>query len=138
MKLNRWIKAIAVLIFVSSVALIAIPFSAVAGSSSYQLTCENINIYGPILSASCKTTDESLNSTTLYLQGIENIDGTLMVTSSWKLANFDESCTNISIDGDLISAECRTRDGRYKSTSIRINGIENIDGELQYTSDQIS
>lgn len=135
MKLNRVIKALCVLIFVLSVALIARPLSAVAAPSSYQLTCEDINIYGSVLEANCRTRDQSLNETHLLLRGIENIDGTLQVTSSYRPANFDESCRSVSISGDVISAQCRTRNGRWVSTSLRINGIENIDGELTYTGE---
>ncbi len=53
MILNRWIKAISVLIFVFSLALITSPLPANAASSSYQLTCEDINIYGSIVIISC-------------------------------------------------------------------------------------
>ncbi|WP_254173513.1 CVNH domain-containing protein [Planktothrix pseudagardhii] len=135
MNLNRWIKAISVLIFVVSLALITSPLSANAASSSYQLTCEDIDIYGSVLEATCRRRDQSLNQTDLLLKGIENIDGTLKVTSSWRPANFDQSCDDISIRGDVISARCRTRAGYYVSTSLRLTGIENIDGELQYTSE---
>jgi CVNH domain len=134
--LNRAIKALCVLIFVFSVALIARPLSAVAAPNSYPLNCEDIKIYGSVLEANCRKSDQSLNETNLLLRGIENIDGTLKVTSSYRPANFDESCRGISIRGDMISAQCRTRNGRWVSTSLRINGIENIDGELKYTSEQ--
>jgi hypothetical protein len=134
--LNRWIKAISVLIFVFSLTLITSPLPANAASSSYQLTsCEDINIYGSILEANCRRRDQSMNKTHLLLEGIENIDGTLKVTSSWKPANFDQSCEDISIREDVISAQCRTRSGRYVLTSIKLDGIENIDGELKYTSE---
>jgi hypothetical protein len=133
--LNRAIKALCVFIFVFSVALIARPLSAVAAPSPYPLNCEDINIYGSVLEANCRKNDQSLNETHLLLRGIENIDGTLRVTSSYRPANFDESCRSISISGDVISALCRTRNGRWVSTSLRINGIENIDGELTYTSE---
>ncbi|MEY3868437.1 MAG: hypothetical protein RLZZ338_2328, partial [Cyanobacteriota bacterium] len=134
-KLNRAIKALCVFIFVLSVALIARPLSAVAAPSTYQLNCEDISIYGSELEANCRKSDQSLNHTYLRLRGIENIDGTLRVTSSYRPANFDESCDSISISGDVISAQCRTRNGRWVSTSLRLNGIENIDGELTYTSE---
>lgn len=135
MNLNRAIKALCVFIFVFSVALIARPLSAVAAPSPYALNCEDINIYGSLLEANCRKNDQSLNETHLLLRGIENIDGTLQVTSSYRPANFDESCRSISISGDVISAQCRTRNGRWVSTSLRLNGIENIDGELTYTSE---
>jgi len=134
MKLHRWISAIAVLIVVFSVALIASPFSAVAAPSSYQLTCSSISLKGNVLSATCRRRDQSLNSTSITLKGIENIDGTLKVLDPGKTANFDLTCTSTSIRGDIISSQCRKINREFVQTSTRINGIENIDGVLKYTS----
>ncbi|MEH2468018.1 CVNH domain-containing protein [Nostoc sp.] len=64
---------------------------------------------------------------------IENIDGELKVTDPNKPSSFDQSSTEISINGDVLSATCKKRDGSPNKSSIILNGIENIDGELKYT-----
>ncbi|WP_017719624.1 CVNH domain-containing protein [Kamptonema formosum] len=80
-------------------------------SSSYQLTCQYITIDGNVLSAVCQRRDGSWNETSLVLMGIENIDGVLRVTDPSQEASFHLSSENISVDGDVLSAECRKIDG---------------------------
>ncbi|MBD2543537.1 MULTISPECIES: mannose-binding lectin [Planktothricoides] len=102
-------------------------------SCNYQLTCTNITIDGNVLSAICNRRDGSPNYTSLVLKGIENIDGTLTVTDPEAEANFHLSSQNISIEDDVLSAECETMSGDWVFSQITLNGIENIDGELTYT-----
>lgn len=102
-------------------------------SSSYQLTCQDITIDGSVLSAVCQRRDGSWNETSLVLMGIENIDGVLTVTDPNLEASFHLSSQNISVYGDVLSAECRTRDGDWVPSEITLNGIENIDGVLTHT-----
>ncbi len=134
MKLGKFLHAIVVLVFVVSVALISKPMSAWAVASNYQLTCSNIQVQENVLSADCRRRDQSVRSTSITLKGIENIDGTLKVLNPDMTANYNLTCTNIAASGNQISAKCRTRNGAYVDTSTVINGIENIDGNLQYTS----
>ncbi|MBD2212825.1 hypothetical protein H6G27_23550 [Nostoc linckia FACHB-104] len=101
--------------------------------SSYQHTCENISIDGDVISATCQRRDGSWNETSLSLRGIENIDGILEVTDPYSPSSFQLSAMNISIDGDLLSATCQRRDGLWNESSLVLNGIENIDGNLEYT-----
>jgi hypothetical protein len=134
MKLSRLINAIAALIFVFGVAVIASPLTAVAAPSSYQQTCSDISIQDNVLSALCKKRDQSPNNTAITLKGIENIDGTLKVVDPRKIANFNLSCTDTSVAGAELSSECRKKNGSFVPTRASINGIENIDGVLKYTS----
>ncbi|MFN6465724.1 MAG: CVNH domain-containing protein [Nostoc sp. DedVER02] len=134
MKLGRLINAIAALILVFCVALIASPLNAVAAPSSYQQTCSDISLRENVLSAICRKRDQSPNQTAITLKGIENIDGTLKVVDPQKTANFNLSCTGTSIEGAEISSQCRKINGQFVSTRTGINGIENIDGVLKYTS----
>jgi hypothetical protein len=39
---------------------------------------------------------------------------------------------NIAIHEDVLSATCRRNDGLWNESSIVLNGIENIDGNLEY------
>ncbi|MEM7725429.1 MAG: hypothetical protein AAF208_03540 [Cyanobacteria bacterium P01_A01_bin.45] len=48
-------------------------------------------------------------------------------------SSYQRSCKNISVNGNRLSALCRTRRGSYRNTSLTILGIENINGVLQYT-----
>ncbi|MFN6535391.1 MAG: CVNH domain-containing protein [Nostoc sp. EkiNYC01] len=134
MKLDKLVHAILVLVFVVSAALISKPMSAWAVASNYQLTCSNINVQENVLSADCKRRDQSVESTSITLKGIENIDGTLKVLDPGITANYNLTCTNIAVSGNELSAKCRTKNGAYVNTSTVINGIENIDGSLEYTS----
>lgn len=102
--------------------------------SNYQLTCKNISIDGDKLSATCQKRDgSSWNETSIALKGIENIDGNLEVTKPDQASSYQLSSNDISIDGDKLSANCRRRDGSWNKSSIVLNGIENIDGTLEYT-----
>lgn len=47
-------------------------------------------------------------------------------------STFHETCTNISVEDDVLTAECRRENGRYRRTSIEIRGIHNRDGNLEY------
>ena len=102
-------------------------------SSSYQQNCTEISVNGNVLSAICKKYDGSLNKTSIVLMGIENIDGELKVTDPKKPSSFHQSCTEISINGDVLSATCKKHDGSPNKTSIVLNGIQNSDGSLKYT-----
>jgi CVNH domain len=107
---------------------------ASAAPSSYQQTCNNIVISGNRISASCRKINGKYRQTSLVLKGIENIDGTLQVTDATKVSNYQLSCSAIKISGDVINANCKKKNGAPNPTSITLNGIENIDGILKYTS----
>ncbi|MEH2335255.1 LamG-like jellyroll fold domain-containing protein [Nostoc sp.] len=101
-------------------------------NSNYQETCTDISILGDVLSATCRKRDDSLNNTSIVLKGIENIDGQLTIIDPNKPSNYQGSCSDISVQGNLLSATCRKGDGSLNKTSIVLDGIENIDGNLIY------
>ncbi|MEH2279422.1 MAG: LamG-like jellyroll fold domain-containing protein [Nostoc sp.] len=102
-------------------------------SSTYQQSCSDISIQGNVLSATCTKSDGSLNNTSIVLKGIENIDGELKLTDPNKPSSYQETCTEIFIQGNVLSATCKKADGSPNKTSIVLDGIENIDGNLTYT-----
>jgi len=106
-----------------------------AAPSTYQNSCRNMKVVENVLEANCLTRDGQPVYTNLVLQGIENIDGRLRVTDPYKDSNFHQSCYNVAVRGNVLQATCRTRNGRWRNTSLALNGIENIDGSLRYTSD---
>ncbi len=115
-------------------ASVGINTPAHAAPSSYQKTCSDISIDGNQLSATCNTRNGASRQTSIVLRGIENIDGNLKVTNPNKVSSFQNSCSNIDINGRRIKATCQRKDGTSKRTSIVLRGIENIDGFLKYTS----
>ena len=57
----------------------------------------------------------------------------LTATADAQDAGFQSSCNRISIIGATLEATCRRQDGSYQRTSIVLQGIENVDGQLQFT-----
>ncbi|WP_157816483.1 CVNH domain-containing protein [Nostoc flagelliforme] len=128
-----------VVVLTLSIAFVAQPIqkaSAQVTFSSYQKSCLNIKVKdGDLLSATCRTRDGKLNNTYIRIPGIENIDGLLTFNNPNNSSSYQKSCLNIKVkDGDLLSATCRTRDGKLNNTYIRIPGIENIDGLLTFNN----
>lgn len=107
-------------------------------SSNFYPTCTDIFVNGNVLSATCNKVDGSPNQTSLVLMGIENIDGQLIITDPNKPSSFQDSCTNISVNGNVLSATCNKADGSPNQTSLVLDGIENIDGTLTYTGASIA
>ncbi|MEH2161531.1 MAG: CVNH domain-containing protein, partial [Nostoc sp.] len=105
-------------------------------SSSYQKSCSNIKVEnGDLLSATCIKIDGSYNNTSIRIPGIENINGVLTFNNSYSSSSYQKSCSNIKVEnGDLLSATCIKIDGSYNNTSIRIPGIENINGVLTFNN----
>ena len=130
MKKLTWFLA-AILSFFVSLGGVSPAFAA---PSSYQFTCSNISLIGNVLSAVCRRRDQTLNRTSIVLRGIANIDGTLRVINPREIASFQLTCRNTSVNGSQLSGSCRKINQTYVNTSTNINGIDNINGVLTYTS----
>src|ERR1700733_14907780 len=48
-------------------------------------------------------------------------------------STYPSSCHHIGMSGATLVAVCRRVDGSFNQTSIVLQGIENIDGQLQFT-----
>ena len=48
-------------------------------------------------------------------------------------STFQNSCSNITVTGDILRANCRRSNGSYNHASIAIRGVQNIDGTLKTT-----
>lgn len=46
---------------------------------------------------------------------------------------YQSSCNRVSVIGATLQAVCRRLDGSYRPSSIVLQGIENVDGQLQVT-----
>jgi len=97
----------------------------------FSQSCAESEMNGSILLSTCRTISGSYKETSIDLNPvIENVDGRL----TWQPANFLETCRNIDLDGGVfMSAECKTRDQRWKQTYVNLDDhIANIDGVLTY------
>jgi len=101
-------------------------------ASSYQHSCERINVSGATLSAQCKTGQGSNKNTSILIKGISNNDGTLQFVGINIASSYQHSCENMSVSGATLTAQCKTKQGINKNTSIPIPGIHNMDGNLTY------
>jgi CVNH domain len=125
--------------------LVAIPNDAMAEStsrSSYQNSCQNIQVDETTLSARCRRVNGGFNTTSIQIRGIENRNGTLTYLSdATDSSNYQNSCRNIQVYKRFLSARCDYRSDRLRqrvngsssTTSISIRGIENQNGTLTYS-----
>lgn len=123
-----------VVVLLATSTLVGINSPANARPSSYQETCNEVSVYGNFLSANCRRRNGTVEQTSIVLRGIENINGNLKITNPRKVSTYQQTCNRISVYGNVLSANCRRRDGTIKQTSIVLHGIENINGALKYTS----
>lgn len=55
----------------------------------------------------------------------------LTPTADAQDVGYQASCNRIAVIGATLEARCRRLDGSYQRTSIVLQGIENVDGQLQ-------
>ena len=105
-------------------------------TGQFSQTCENIELSGSTLSASCETMSGSYTETEIDLdEYIGNIDGTL----KWGDHLFSLTCNDLGLAQSLrggtyvLAGTCRTRDQRRSATEINLDEhIANIDGQLEF------
>lgn len=102
------------------------------GASSFADSCTNISINNGKLLATCKTKNGSNQNTSLTIQGVYNNNGQLVQGDISKASTFNQTCTDVSIDGDELSAYCRQHNGESRRSAVRLGGIHNNDGKLTY------
>ena len=105
--------------------------SAESGNS-FHLSCRHIGVAGKTLYAECRRINGAFKLTALPIAGVENHNGALQLTSMFQASTYQDSCTDIEVAENILSARCRRVDGGFARTSIPIPGIENIDGDLRY------
>jgi hypothetical protein len=103
--------------------------------SSYQQSCRRILVDGATLSADCRKRNGDYKLSSILIRGIFNDNGVLKYTSNpTSASSYQSSCRSITLgDPTLLRALCRKRNGDYFSSSIRIRGIYNNDGNLTYS-----
>jgi CVNH domain len=100
--------------------------------SSYQSSCRNITISADLLTANCRTISGGYRTSSIRVQGIQNKDGVLDFTRLGVASSYQRTCGSIGVAGATLTASCRRINGTYRSTSILIPGIKNINGDLTY------
>ena len=101
-------------------------------ASSYQNSCNRIQVIGSTLTASCRRMDGSFSNASILIRGIHNNNGVLQFGGMGQASSFQNSCRNIEVVGSTLSANCRRMDGGFNRTTILIRGIHNNNGVLVY------
>ena len=129
---------------------------------SYQQTCRNISVRGNALFADCLDTSQNWRSTQLgnyqrCRNDIQNINGNLQCTGVYQRdrdhdhdrdwdwdrdrrnriprGSYVQTCQNIQINGNDLSARCQKRNGGWRDTTLRnfwgCRDITNDNGKLR-------
>lgn len=113
---------------------------------NYLQTCRDIRVEGDRLTARCRMREGGYNYTDMRLREcrggrVENLNGTLQCEgagySGGRLptGNYRDTCRDISLQGDRLTARCRDKWGDYRLTALSLsdcNGgqVENSNGNL--------
>jgi CVNH domain len=111
-------------------------FAKATDPSTYQDSCSTIEVVGATLRAVCRRRDGSFNAqTAIRIRGIDNVEGKLTYARHpTAISTYQDSCENIDAIGATLMAKCRRRDGSFnEKTTIRIRGIDNVNGKLAYS-----
>ena len=110
---------------------------------SYRKTCKDARVHGWTLEAQCKRRDGSLALSMINFRKcespIENNDGRLTCKQSNRRhlpgGSYKDTCRHIRLHRHRLDAECRTRDGEWRETSLKMKNcygwVTNEDGHLR-------
>ena len=112
---------------------------------SYQDSCSDIRADDGELWARCQMQDGQWRESSLYYrdcyQEITNQNGRLTCGrrhhhNMLPRGSYKETCRDISINGEILSAECQRRDGTWRWTSLNVENcygsrVENDNGRLE-------
>jgi hypothetical protein len=114
----------------------------------YQQTCRNIRNDGHRVDATCQKRDGNWRNTSLNYRScqgsIVNDDGRLRCSDNGSFGDrwhggvpqgtYQQTCRNIRIDGNRLTATCQKRNGEWRDTSLKNFSycrIENDNGHLR-------
>jgi hypothetical protein len=111
--------------------------TAYAQSSTFQLSCENIQLTvdqgGVRITANCRAMSGAWFYSEYQIPGIDNEDGRLR-NRGYGPSSFQKSCRDIGLhwdDGKVeLAAICRTIGGKERKTRTEIQNVGNFDGKL--------
>ena len=113
-------------------------------AGSYTNSCRDIKVQGKQLKAICKNRNGKWKSTSINFKKcdkkISNDNGQLVCGKAGgggKLppGSYKDSCKNIYKEGNILEADCKNRNGKWKHSSIRFKeckrGLWNDNGKLR-------
>ena len=110
---------------------------------SYKDTCKDSYVEGKWLYSKCKKKNGNWNNTSLKYKDcnkdIKNDNGNLTCgggdNSNYPKGSYKKSCKNLYMEGNLLEADCKNDNGKWKHSSIKYKncnkGIWNDDGKLK-------
>ncbi len=111
---------------------------------SYKETCNDIRVFGDILSARCQTSDGKWRNSRLDFRHcyneITNQNGRLTCGrrhhhSYLPRGSYKETCRNLSMQGDVLQANCQRRNGQWRFKSLDVSNcygnVVNDNGRLE-------
>jgi len=112
-----------------------------APGGSYLDSCRQISESGNRLTASCRTRSgsyvpASFDMTRRCVGGVYNVNGALTCVTGGNAprGSYLDSCVDIDVTGNALSARCGARDGTWRRSTLAntaaCTGIDNIDGQL--------
>ncbi|HEX8289516.1 MAG TPA: CVNH domain-containing protein [Pyrinomonadaceae bacterium] len=103
--------------------------------ASFQDSCRNIRVNMTTLTAQCRDENGRWQASSIEIRGIRNVNGNLeYLREGRRRSTYQDSCTEIRINGSNLRARCQRENGSYKPTSIELIGIVNDNGRLRYSS----
>lgn len=117
------------------------PPSASAPSGSYQQSCRGINMNGNMLSAQCPNRSgapvfSSIDTNSCRGRDIANDNGYLRCSSGGEpvpptppipTGSYQQSCRGITLNSNILRAQCTNMQGRPVSSSLDVNGCRGRD-----------
>lgn len=102
--------------------------------STFQGSCVNITVAGYTLTAQCQRENGRSRSSSIVIRGIQNDNGRLEYSrNSRRESSFQDSCRNVRIQGNRLTARCQRTNGSFVRSTIVIRGIQNNNGRLEYS-----
>lgn len=102
-------------------------------SASFQESCRNIRVAQTTLSAQCRGENGRWRDSSIEIRGITNMNGNLEYLRDGRgRSTYQNSCSNIRINGARLQARCQRENGSYRQSSINLIGIVNDNGRLRY------
>jgi hypothetical protein len=130
----RWTAAASLIvgILVAPGAALAVP------NGSYLETCRNVRQSGSVVSADCLDRIGVRSRTTIDMNScssdrLSNLDGELRCEGGLPPGSYRQSCNDTVVQSNVLSARCRDRGGRMRTTSLSLpcrGSISNNDGQL--------
>lgn len=108
-----------------------------SNAANFQDSCRNIRVDVTTLYAQCRTENRRWRDSSIEIRGITNINGTLeYLRDGFGRSSYQDSCTNIRINGANLTARCQREDGSYNRTTIFLRNIVNDNGRLRNNIDR--